>query len=308
MPLVGLTVAGCARQTPSSTKAVAPTTASLPATPEECTAQDAAGRTVRFLPTLNVATPPAQGEGACALARDLIALLHEETRSGIANICEVFDKETPESQAQLRSMAARASTPEQLRFAKAVSMCLPENREQTVKSMLPAPAIYSAGTVKVDGHECRAYLFVMEGAGPMQGSTVYRPRLLDECSGDGKTLEDRAFMPEQRPTAPPLGDLLREIGYTGRLPEQFTSKGSTYSFVTAQSATQPSAAESPKSPQDPPYRPNFRECGRGGQLPARKQPNSEVPPRPGSKSAQPRSASGRASASSSQSSQGLSLA
>ena len=84
----------------------------------------------------------AQGEGACALARDLIALLHEETQSGIANICEVFDRETPESQAQMRSMAARASTPEQLRFAKAVSMCLPENREQTVKSMLPAPAIY----------------------------------------------------------------------------------------------------------------------------------------------------------------------
>ena len=189
MPLVGLTVAGCARQTPSSTQVVAPTTASLPATSDECTARDAAGRTVRFLPTLNVATPPAQGEGACALARDLIALLHEETQSGIANICEVFDRETPESQAQLRSMAARASTPEQLQFAKAVSMCLPENREQTAKSMLPAPAIYSAGTVKVDGHECRAYLFVMEGAGPMQGSTVYRPRLLDDCIGAEKGLE-----------------------------------------------------------------------------------------------------------------------
>ena len=137
MPLVGLTVAGCARQTPSSTQVVAPTTASLPATSDECTARDAAGRTVRILTTLmsQLLRPKARApvrspeiSSRCCTGDPVRNRQHlRGVRPG-----------TPESQAQLRSMAARASTPEQLQFARAVSMCLPEPRA-TAKTCFRRP-------------------------------------------------------------------------------------------------------------------------------------------------------------------------
>ena len=61
------------------------------------------------------------------------------------------------------------------------------------------------------------------------------------------------FLPEQRPSAPPLGDVLREIAYTGHLPDTFQYKGETLAFVSpmlAQSANGP-AADTAGAPQIP---------------------------------------------------------
>ena len=76
---------------------------------------------------------------------------------------------------------------------------------------------------------------------------------LDGCIGLEKELESRAFLPEQRPSAPPLGDVLREIAYTGHLPDTFQYKGETLAFVSpmlAQSANGP-AADTAGAPQIP---------------------------------------------------------
>jgi len=219
---------------------------------------DISGRSIAFRNTNLPKEAGIQTQDVCTAARQIVTDENQQAANSIQTICgPIKDFVNAESggdyevaKNNLRASPDADSNPDQIQAViKAIDMCsTPQAQAAMIKNTFSgfSYAIYSMGTIDVNGKICKGYLSEFTGKRTTGDFVIYDLHGLGNCSTFVVAKNAPIFSPKGNPSGEPIGDYFKRIfQYTGRLPEKFKYDGAIYPFGGSAGATSTQAQQSP---------------------------------------------------------------